>query len=133
MRRPQVRIRTILFFIVVIGLLMAMPSIAAQLSPLRPFLLEWDGTTLWLVDDWVEFGPMSVLHHSVKTELPLPSPLTLLRIVVAAGLILASALVYWRRLKNRAKLRETATNSGASEPHAIDGQSPERSGEAEKV
>ncbi len=119
MPRVRFRVRTILLFIAVVAVLLAMPRIVSQLSRIRPFWLEWDGTILWFVEDRVtgivySHAPTVVFHHSVKTEVPLPSPTTLLRIV-AASLILASAFVYRRKLKNRAKLRETATNSGASE------------------
>jgi hypothetical protein len=136
----QFRVRTILLFIAVVAVLLAMPRIVSQLSRIRPFWLEWDGTTLWFVEDWVmpeiesTHGPViPACHHLVKTEVALLPPLILLRIVAVASLLLGSALVCRRKLKIGAKLRETATDSGTSEPHAIDGQAPDQSGEAERV
>ena len=49
----QFRVRTILLFIAEVAVLLAMPRIVSQLSRIRPFWLEWDGTTLWFVEDWV--------------------------------------------------------------------------------
>ena len=72
-------------------------------------------------------------HYSLKSEIPLLPPLSLLRFVVAAGLILASALVWRHRLKNRVRLRKSATSTSALEARAIDGQAPDRNGEAEMV
>jgi hypothetical protein len=139
MPRIRFRIRTILLFIAATAVLMAIPRVAAQLASIPRFWLEWDGVRLWFVTESTTMQIIThpptttVFRHSVKTEIPLLPLLPLLRNVVAASLILASALICRRKLKNRARLRENATSTSASEAHAIDEQAPDRSREAERV
>jgi hypothetical protein len=111
--RGRFRIRTIMFVIAVIAIVIGFLRDSIVATPIAHCWVENDGWDFWFVTDSVETGPTSharsyPTHDLHKTHVPL------LQVVATGSALLALVLFYHRKRRRRARLRGRST--GATSP-----------------